>query len=39
MPISSYLWLHQEARLSDRDIAALCDWTDSELRALSLANR
>ena len=39
MPISSYLWLHQEARLSDRDIAALCDWTDSELRALPLANR
>jgi len=32
MPLSSYLWLHPEARTSDRDIAVLCEWTDSELR-------
>jgi hypothetical protein len=32
MPISSYLWLHPEARISDRDITALCDWTDAQLR-------
>ena len=36
MPMSSYLWLHPDARISDRDITALCDWTDSELRALQL---
>ena len=39
MPMSSYLWLHPEARPSDRDIAALCDWTDSELRTFSITNR
>ena len=33
MPLSSYLWLHPEARTSDRDIAVLCEWTDSELQA------
>lgn len=32
MPLSSYLWLHRDARLSDADVAALCDWTDSALR-------
>jgi hypothetical protein len=33
MPLPMYLWLHSDARLSDRDIAMLCDWTDRELRA------
>lgn len=28
MPMTSYLWLHPDARLSDRDLVALCDWTD-----------
>ena len=32
MPIASYTWLHPEARLMDRDIVALCDWTDGLLR-------
>ena len=32
MPIGSYLRLHPEARLSDADFVALCDWTDSVLR-------
>ena len=32
MPLPSYLRLHNEARLSDADVAALCDWTDSILR-------
>ena len=32
MPIASYLWLHPEARVTDRDIVALCDWTDGLLR-------
>lgn len=34
MPLSSYLWLHADSRLSDQDIATLCNWTDRELRAL-----
>lgn len=33
MPLSSYLTLHRDARLSDADVAALCDWTDTVLRA------
>lgn len=32
MPLSSYLWLHPDARLSDRDISSLCDWTDRQGR-------
>ena len=32
MPMTSYLWLHPDARLSDRDVAALCDWTERALR-------
>jgi hypothetical protein len=28
MPLSSYLLLHQDAKLSDADIAALCSWSD-----------
>jgi hypothetical protein len=32
MPIASYLWLHPEARVTDRDIVELCDWTDGQLR-------
>jgi hypothetical protein len=27
MPVTSYLWLHSDARLSDRDVVTLCDWT------------
>lgn len=32
MPFPSYLWIHREARLSDGDIAVLCDWTTAERR-------
>jgi hypothetical protein len=32
MPLSSYLRLHADARLSDADVASLCDWTDAVLR-------
>lgn len=32
MPLPSYLWAHRDARLSDADITALCDWTDSTVR-------
>ena len=35
MPIASYLWLHPDARMTDRDIVALCDWTDGRLREAS----
>ena len=33
MPLPSYLRAHDEARLNDADVAALCDWTDGVLRA------
>ena len=33
MPMPSYLRMHAGARLSDTDIAALCDWTDTLLSA------
>jgi len=33
MPLPSYLRVHREARLTDADVAALCDWTEVTLRA------
>lgn len=30
MPISSYLWLHPDAKLSDADRNLLCDWANAE---------
>ena len=35
MPIASYRWLHPEARITDRDIVELCEWTDGRLREAS----
>ncbi len=32
MPMPSYLWMHRDARLSDADVVALCDWTDGVRR-------
>ena len=32
MPLPAYTRMHSAARLSDRDIAALCEWTDGILR-------
>ena len=32
MPLPAYVRMHAAARLSDRDIAALCDWTDRAVR-------
>lgn len=37
MPPSNYLMLHPEAVLSEDDIAAICDWTETE--ALNLLRR
>lgn len=34
MPMPSYLWMHRGARLSDAEVAALCDWTDGALRVV-----
>ena len=28
MPVSSYLWIHRDAKLSDADIKTLCAWSD-----------
>jgi len=33
MPLPSYTWIHTAARLSDRDIQTLCDWTSITHRA------
>jgi hypothetical protein len=33
MPMPSYTWIHREARLSDKDIATLCSWTEAERRS------
>jgi Haem-binding domain len=30
MPLGTYLILHPDARLSDQDIKAICDWAESE---------
>jgi hypothetical protein len=32
MPISNYLWMHADARLSDADKAVLCEWAGSVLQ-------
>ena len=34
MPLKSYLWIHRSAKLSDRDIQAICDW--AEARSLEI---
>ena len=33
MPLPSYLWVHPDSRLSDRDVSLLCDWSDRERRS------
>lgn len=35
MPLPSYLWIHGDARLSDAEIKAVCDWTKAEIAKLS----
>jgi hypothetical protein len=39
MPLSSYLRLHHEAKLSSEDIKTLCDWANTESQRLSQASR
>jgi hypothetical protein len=34
MPLPSYTRLHRDARLTDTDIARLCQWTAAERRRL-----
>ena len=34
MPLATYLWMHADARLSDREVSVLCDWSDAERRSL-----
>ena len=36
MPLTSYLWMHPGARLSDRDVSLLCEWSDAERRSFRL---
>jgi len=37
MPLPSYLWIHQGAKLSDEQIRILCDWTKQETDKLAQA--
>ncbi len=37
MPVTSYVWIHHEAALSDADRAALCDWAKAEKARLPAA--
>jgi hypothetical protein len=39
MPLTSYLRLHQEAKLSSEDVQRLCDWTSAESQRLSQASK
>jgi hypothetical protein len=36
MPLASYLWIHRDAKLSDSDKKALCDWSRSEAEKIQL---
>jgi hypothetical protein len=38
MPIDSYTWIHRSAKLSDADIKAICDWSESERARLATQN-
>jgi hypothetical protein len=35
MPLSSYLLLHRDAKLSQEDVRAICDWTEAERQRLA----
>lgn len=35
MPLSSYLWLHPDAKLSDQDIKIISDWAKAERERLA----
>jgi hypothetical protein len=34
MPLTRYVWLHPEARLSDQEIRAIYEWTKQQRRAI-----
>ncbi len=38
MPIPSYLWMHNDAVLTDSDAKLLCDWATTEKAAINAAN-
>lgn len=35
MPLSSYLWIHWSAKMSDDEIKKICAWTESETAKIS----
>jgi hypothetical protein len=35
MPLSSYLLLHRDAKLTQADVKAICDWTEAERERLA----
>jgi hypothetical protein len=38
MPLSSYLYLHSEAIMSDEEISAICAWSKAEAEKIAQAN-
>ncbi|MCH8819198.1 MAG: heme-binding domain-containing protein [Acidobacteria bacterium] len=32
MPLRPYLWMHEEARLSEQDVRMICRWSQGEVR-------
>lgn len=36
MPLPSYLWIHGDAKMSDAEIKAVCDWTKAEISKLDI---
>ena len=35
MPLTSYLWIHRDAQLSDEEIKTVCAWTNVEIQNIS----
>ena len=35
MPLRPYLWMHEEARLSEQDVQMICLWAQGEARRVT----
>ena len=34
MPLEAYVWLHPSAKLSEQDVATICEWTEQAIQQL-----
>ena len=39
MPLPSYLWIHRDSVLSESDINTLCNWTETEKKAIVVSEQ